>query len=262
MREHPIGFFDSGVGGTSIWKEATRLLPAENTIYLADSKNAPYGVRTPEEILQFCIKNTELLLQKKCKLIVVACNTATTNAISYLRKTYNIPFIGIEPAIKPAALQSATKTVGILATKGTLASSLFHSTSQNHAAGITILEKEGTGLVPLIEKGLAESEETKKLLTQILKPMLAKNIDYLVLGCTHYPYLIPALKEILPPNINIIDSGEAVAKQTKAILSYNDILNTSLNKGKHQFYTNMDKDILSTFLVDFDGTYTVNYLNF
>ena len=125
MSKQPIGIFDSGVGGTSIWKEIHNLLPNENTIYLADSINAPYGPKGKDAIIDLCIKNTELLLKKNCKLIVVACNTATTNAIDHLRENYKVPFIGIEPAIKPAALQTKTNAIGILATKGTLSSSLF-----------------------------------------------------------------------------------------------------------------------------------------
>ncbi|MGS0526575.1 glutamate racemase [Zobellia nedashkovskayae] len=218
MSNQPIGVFDSGVGGTSIWKEIQKLLPNENTIYLADSKNAPYGEKSQEEILQLSIKNTDLLLEKGCKIIVVACNTATTNAISYLRANYNLPFIGIEPAIKPAALQSESKIVGVLATKGTLSSSLFNSTSENHANGIKIIEQEGTGLVPLIENGKVDAEETRELLNTYVAPMLDQGMDCLVLGCTHYPYLIPTLKSILPDHVKIIDSGEAVARQVKAIL--------------------------------------------
>ena len=151
--ENPIGIFDSGVGGTSIWKEVTKMLPHESTIYLADSANAPYGEKSKEEIVRLSIKNTEYLLKRNCKIIVVACNTATTNAIDYLRSHYNVPFIGIEPAIKPAALQTKTKKVGVLATKGTLSSSLFHNTSKLFADGITVLEQEGKGLVELIEAG-------------------------------------------------------------------------------------------------------------
>lgn len=218
MNNHPIGIFDSGVGGTSIWKEINALLPNEGTIYLADSKNAPYGAKSKEEIVQLSIRNTELLLDKGCKIVVVACNTATTNAIDYLRKNYNIPFIGIEPAIKPAALQSQSKTVGVLATKGTLSSSLFHSTSENHANGIKIIEQVGTGLVPLIESGNVNSSKTKALLATYIEPMLSAGIDYLVLGCTHYPYLIPVLEDLLPKHVKIIDSGEAVARQTMAVL--------------------------------------------
>src|SRR5690606_16205238 len=129
---NPIGLFDSGVGGTSIWKEIHNLLPNENTIYLADSKNAPYGMRPKEEIVELSCKNTEFLLEQNCKMIVVACNTATTNAIKELRTKYDVPFIGIEPAIKPAASFTKTQTIGILATKGTLNSELFHKAVLNY----------------------------------------------------------------------------------------------------------------------------------
>lgn len=261
MRNRPIGIFDSGVGGTSIWKEIHELLPNEHTIYLADSKNAPYGEKSENEILALSIKNTEFLLDRDCKLIVVACNTATTNSIDYLRKNFDIPFIGIEPAIKPAALKSESKTVGVLATKGTLSSSLFHSTSENHASGIRIIEREGTGLVRLIESGKAESETSKELLEIYLAPMLEAGIDHLVLGCTHYPYLIPVLKELLPKNVKIIDSGEAVARQTKAVLKENNLLNPFTVKGNIQFYTNSDVFVLKDFLTEFNGA-EVSYSDF
>lgn len=213
----PIGLFDSGVGGTSIWREIHALLPLEATIYLADSKNAPYGHKTKEEIIALSKKNTELLLAMGCKLIVVACNTATTNAIAELRSTYQVPFIGIEPAIKPAALHSKTNKIGILATKGTLSSELFNKAVETFRE-VTIIEQIGHGLVQLIEDGKINSPETKELLISYLKPMVAAGIDYLVLGCSHYPYLIPQIKKIIPPHIQIIDSGEAVARQTKAVL--------------------------------------------
>jgi len=262
MDKHPIGIFDSGVGGTSIWKEINALLPNEDTIYLADSKNAPYGEKSKEEIIGLCIKNTELLRDKGCKLIVVACNTATTNAIDYLRNNYKIPFIGIEPAIKPAALQSQSKTVGVLATKGTLSSSLFHSTTVSHANGIKIIEQVGKGLVPLIEAGKVNSQDTKSLLVKYLDPMLAAGIDILVLGCTHYPYLIPVLKELLPDTIKIIDSGEAVARQTKAVLGNSVLLTSSVENGKHQFLTNADLGILESFLDDYSASVKTKYQDF
>lgn len=262
MNNKPIGVFDSGVGGTSIWKEINKLLPQEDTIYLADSKNAPYGEKSQDEILQLSIKNTDLLLSRGCKLIVVACNTATTNAISFLRENYSVPFIGIEPAIKPAALQSTSKKVGVLATKGTLSSSLFHSTSENHANGIQIIEQEGTGLVPLIEAGSVNSEETKALLKTFLTPMLAEGIDYLVLGCTHYPYLIPVLSEILPEHVKVIDSGAAVARQTKTVLEKNRIFNDSGLLGKHKFYTNSDVEILKCFVGEKGSASEISFLDF
>ena len=241
--KNPIGLFDSGIGGTSIWKEINTLLPHENAIYLADSKNAPYGLKSREEILELCYKNTEFLLNKNCKIIVVACNTATTNAIQELRKIYDIPFIGIEPAIKPAANRSKTQTIGILATKGTLNSSLFHESIENYSH-IKIIEQIGHGLVQLIESGDINSPEMEMLLTKYIKPMVEQNIDYLVLGCSHYPYLIPQIQKIIPNTVQIIDSGEAVARQTLHILKQHNILNLSKENGTQLFYTNSDSSVL------------------
>lgn len=259
MKLNPIGIFDSGIGGTSIWREIHALLPNEHTIYLADSKHAPYGPKGKERIIELSVKNTELLLQKGCKLIVVACNTATTNAIDYLRKTYNVPFIGIEPAIKPAALKTKSGNIGILATKGTLSSELFHKTSDLYASGINVIEQVGDGIVPLVESGKIYSAEMKDLLTQYMQPMLDADIDYLVLGCTHYPYLIPVLEDILPKRVSIIDSGQAVAKQTKAILSSTDLLNTDFSEPEIQFYSNSDTEVLKSILGD---SFNVEYLDF
>ena len=242
----PIGIFDSGVGGTSIWKEIVKKLPNEDTIYLADSAHAPYGTKSKNEILALSTKNTELLLEKGCKIIVVACNTATTNAIAQLRTEYPVRFIGIEPAIKPAALQTKTKKVGILATKGTLSSTLFHSTSSLFAKGITIIEREGKGLVELIETGQMDSHKMRNLLSEYINPMLEENIDSLVLGCTHYPYLIPLLQEILPDTIRIIDSGEAVARQTYAVLEKEGLLSPKNPSPRHCFYSNTDVSVLQS----------------
>ncbi|WP_372795638.1 glutamate racemase, partial [Lutibacter sp.] len=237
-------------------------LPNENTIYLADSINAPYGEKSPEEIISLSIKNTELLISKGCKLIIVACNTATTNAIEYLRKTYMIPFIGIEPAIKPAALLSKTGAIGILATKGTLTSKLFEKTAAEYTKDITTIEQDGEGLVPLIEAGKLNSKELNELLSAYLKPMLNFNIDHLVLGCTHYPYLIPQIKEILGTSIHIIDSGEAVAKQTKAILEKLNLLSTSKILGNHQLFINSNKEVLEQLIKEVTANYSVKRLDF
>jgi glutamate racemase len=243
---NPIGLFDSGIGGTSIWKAIHELMPNENTIYLADSKNAPYGKKSKEEIIALSKKNTELLLELNCKIIVVACNTATTNAIKELRATYDIPFIGIEPAIKPAAHNSKTQTIGILATKGTLSSELFNKTVELYQ-DTTIVEQIGHGLVELIESGAIDSPEMDKLLHSYLTPMIEKNIDYLVLGCSHYPYLIPKIKKILPEHIQIIDSGEAVARQTQAVLK-DKIGISKVQKSTPLFYTNGNPKVLSDIL--------------
>ncbi len=251
FKEQPIGIFDSGIGGTSIWKEIVSLLPLENTIYLSDSKNAPYGGKSEEEIINLSIKNTEFLVQKKCKLIVVACNTATTNAIDILRKNYDIPFIGIEPAIKPAALKTITNTIGILATKGTLNSKLFEQTSSKIDKRIETIEIVGEGLVSLIEKGNLESKEMVNLLSKYLKPLIENQVDCLVLGCTHYPYLIPQIKKIIGNEIQIIDSGEAVARQTKAILEKNNLLLNSNPKKSNTFFSNSNIKVLKRILKNY-----------
>jgi glutamate racemase len=247
INNNPIGLFDSGIGGTSIWKEIHQLLPNEDTIYLADSKNAPYGEKSKEEIIQLSFKNTEFLLNQNCKLIVVACNTATTNAIKELRNKYNVPFIGIEPAIKPAALHSQTQKIGILATKGTLNSELFYKNIEQFQ-DIQIIEQIGFGLVELIENGKINSTEMKSLLLQYLTPMIESNIDYLVLGCSHYPYLIPQIKKILPNNIKIIDSGEAVAKQTKKIIIDKVGFREIHKKSTQTFYSNTNPKVLAEIL--------------
>lgn len=259
MSNYPIGIFDSGVGGTSIFKEIHALLPNENIIYLADSRNAPYGNKTQEEIKNLSIKNTEYLLSKGCKIIVVACNTATTNAITYLRESYEVPFIGIEPAIKPAALNTKTKAVGILATKGTLSSQLFHKTSDLYANGIKVVEQIGEGIVPLIESGKLNSDEMKDLLQLYLEPMLKANIDYLVLGCTHYPYLIPILETMLPEGVKIIDSGLAVAKQTKAVLQSQDLLNLDEATPSVKLHSNSNVEVLNTLV---GGNFETTFLDF
>lgn len=259
MSAQPIGIFDSGVGGTSIWKEIHWLLPNENTIYLADSANAPYGLKGKKTIINLSIKNTEYLIDKGCKLIVVACNTATTNAIHVLRETYDIPFIGIEPAIKPAALNTQTKAIGILATKGTLTSDLFHKTTNLFASNIKVIERIGEGIVELIESGQLDSEDMKALLKVYLKPMIDANIDYLVLGCTHYPYLIPILVDLLPKHVKIIDSGEAVARQTKAVLEKNNLLDIQTTHPINQFFTNGNPEVMQTLL---DSKFKVEYLDF
>jgi glutamate racemase len=251
MSSKPIGIFDSGSGGLSIWREINALMPHESTLYISDAKYAPYGSKGADVILNRSIVNTETLLGKGAKIIVIACNTATTNAISYLRKHYKIPFIGIEPAIKPAALSSATDSIGILATKGTLSSALFHETSIRHSRDKTVIEQDGTGIVELIESGKLHSNEMKKLLEKCLAPMLNNNIDCLVLGCTHYHFLTPILKQLLPKNVTIIDSGKAIARQTKIVLEKSKLLNKNETKAEHVFYTNGSREVMAN-LMDWD----------
>jgi glutamate racemase len=262
MKNNSIGIFDSGIGGLTIFDEIHKLLPNENIIYLADSKNAPYGEKSKEDIIGYSIKNTEYLLQRGCKLIVVACNTASTNAVAVLREKFPVQFIRVQPAIKPAALNSKTKVVGILATKGTLKSDLLLETSQKFAQGVTVVEQVGEGLVSLIENGEIHSQEMTDLLQKYVKPMLDKHIDYLVLGCTHYPLLTSQLQEIMGDKVTIIDSGEAIARQTKNILEQENLINDSNQKGEYQFYSNKNVAVLQEFLDNFKTGFKAEKLNF
>lgn len=262
MRNSPIGIFDSGVGGLTIYEEIHKLLPHENIIYLADSKNAPYGEKSKEEIINISVKNTEFLLSKGCKLIVVACNTASTNAVKYLREHYSIPFIRVQPAIKPAALNSKTKVVGILATKSTLKSELLFETSQRFAQGVKVVEQVGEGLVTLIESGKMHSSEMTNLLHQHIDPMLDKNIDHLVLGCTHYPFLTDQIKEIVGEEVDILDSGEAIARQTKVILKEENLLNEETGMINRLFYTNKDPQVMQQILDEFNEGFKAIKTNF
>jgi glutamate racemase len=248
MNNNSIGFFDSGIGGITIWESVNRLLPNENTIYLADSKNSPYGKKPNDELINICKENVEFLINKKCKLIVVACNTATTNSINFLRKSYDLPFIGIEPAIKPAALNTKTGKIGVLATIGTLGSRLFEKTSNIHGQNVEIIEQHGIGLVELIEKGIYSGSKIDSLLKEYLNPMLENNIDKLVLGCTHYPLIKESIKKIINESINIIECSEAVALQTERVLIKSNLINSGTEKSKKLFYTNGDKNVLNSLL--------------
>ncbi len=243
---NPIGLFDSGIGGTTIWQEIHNLMPNEDTLFLADQKNAPYGTQTKEAILALSHKNVQYLVDQGCKLVVVACNTATTNAIDELRATFAIPIIGIEPAIKPASLLTKTSTIGVLATKGTITSDLFTSKLKLYP-NVKIIEQIGYNLVTLIEAGQLHSQEMKELLQLYLLPMVEQGMDTLVLGCTHYPYLTPIIRTILPADIHIIDSGEAVAKRTQSVLKEHHLLTTSTQLGHAIFYTNIDPASLQAF---------------
>ena len=261
-KDDPIGFFDSGVGGTSIWKAVISLLPLESTIYLADGKNAPYGEKSHDRIVELSVKNTERLINMGCKMIVVACNTATTNAISHLRQNYKIPFVGIEPAIKPAALASKSKAVGILATKGTLSSALFAKTSSLYTQDIKVVEVEGNGLVELIEAGKINSPEMLRLLKHYLAPMIKEQIDYLVLGCSHYPYLTPLLKSILPDHVELIDSGEAVARQTQNLLKKHELCAYAKKEPVHKLYANNTTKVLQDLIKDIPVLTQIAFLDF
>jgi glutamate racemase len=234
----PVGVFDSGIGGLSVWKEVVKAAPREHTVYYADSACCPYGTKTPEEIIARCNHIMDFLLgQQQCKLIVVACNTATAAGINYLREKYPVLFVGMEPAVKPAALRSATGVVGVLATQGTFKGRLYHETLARFASQVHIIEQPGDGLVELVENGLTESDEAAALLQKYIGPMLEANIDHLVLGCTHYPFLIPAIRQITGPRVTILDPAPAVAQRLKYLLAQHHLENTSDEPARHEFFS-------------------------
>ena len=253
----PIGLFDSGIGGLSIYNEIKNSMPNESTIYIADNLNAPYGKKTESEIIQLSIKNTQKLVDLRCKLIIVACNTATTNAIEVLRKKFNIPIVGIEPAIKPAMLETKSNNIGVLATEKTLSSNLFLKTSDRFSKGINIHEQIGFDLVKIIEENGINEELLIPKLREYIEPMLEKNIDHLVLGCTHYYYLMYLLKKILPNGVKILDSSRAVTKRVKNLLKdYNIDSNTS--KTKNIFLCTGNDNVIKKFLSSNDKISKIN----
>jgi len=209
-----IGVFDSGVGGLSILDEALRQLPNHDYLYFADSANAPYGEKPPEWIAERSLAVCQSLAEAGCQAIVVACNTATAEAIQGIRaELKTIPIIGVEPGIKPAALQSQKGLVGVLATEATLKSDKFNALLATLPGDCRFIKQAGAGLVPLIESGQLNAPETAALLAQHLEPMRTAGVDTLVLGCTHYPFLMPLILSHLGSSVLIVDTGEAVVRQ-------------------------------------------------
>lgn len=219
------GIFDSGVGGMSVLKEVRKILPDEPVIYYADSAHCPYGEKSREYIIGRARFITETLIAEGASVIVVACNTATAAAIATLREEYpEIPFIGMEPAIKPAALRTRTKVVGVLATAGTLRAQKYIDTRDHFAEGIKVVEHIGQGFVELVEKGILTGPEAEKTVETSLKPLLDEGADTIVLGCTHYPFLTDTIRKVasaLAPgmDIQIIDPAPAVARQLLKVMT-------------------------------------------
>jgi glutamate racemase len=244
--ENPIGVFDSGLGGLSVWQELIKLMPNEDIIYFADSGNCPYGNKTKAEIIDLSIQNTEFLLSKGAKIIVIACNTATAAAIEVLRAKFDVAFIGMEPAVKPAASRTKTGHIGVLATKGTLESERFQQTKNKYTKGTIVHMQIGEGLVQAVENQEIETEKTFQLIQKYITPMLENEVDKIVLGCTHYPFLIPIINKIIPPNIELINPAPAVAMQTQKVLFENQ--NQKEKAGNYEFYTSGNEKILNDFL--------------
>lgn len=214
-----IGIFDSGSGGLSVYRELVKLLPAERYIYYSDAANCPYGEKSPLFIRRRARFITEFLLDKGADVIVVACNTATAAAISELRAQYpDVPFVGMEPAVKPAALGTKSGVIGVLATAGTLRASKYLNTRGLYEGDVRVVEHVGQGFVELVENGVLDGPEAENTVRASLQPLLDEGADVIVLGCTHYPFLRPLIERIAGPGVEVIDPAPAVARQTLRIL--------------------------------------------
>ncbi len=244
MSEHPIGIFDSGVGGLSVLKAIRTELPQEDLIYVGDQVHVPYGSRSLDEVRKLSQGVTRFLIDQGVKLIVVACNTASAAALHYLRQQYpNIPFVGMEPAVKPAAEYTHTGKVGVIATPATFQGELYASVVERFAQGVEIFQDTCPGLVNQIELGRLNTPKTRRILEQALLPMLSEGIDTVVLGCTHYPFVMPLIQKIVGDKVRVIDPAPAVAKQVRRLLERNGILNILKPKGTLHYMTsgNLDK---------------------
>ena len=256
---NPIGIFDSGIGGISILDKLKNMLPNENFIYLADNLNCPYGSKSKKEIYSLSYKNCEKLIEFDCKAIIIACNTATTNSIKKLREIISLPIIGIEPGIKPAINYTKTKNIGVLATEKTLHSKLFIETlNDNKIHDIKIHEQVGYKLVEIIEKDSFSKKELYTILKSYLDPMINKNIDCLVLGCTHYYYIKNIIRDLIPENITIIDTITPVNKHIYNTL----MLNKSLNQSKSKRHINIFYNGGPLSKKYTNNVYRVRYLDF
>ena len=245
----PIGIFDSGVGGISVLRAIREQMPEESIIYFGDQGHVPYGSRSMEQIQNFSETITRFLLGKGAKIIVVACNTASAAALKYLRDKFpGVHFVGMEPAVKPAAERTQTGKVGVLATPATFQGALYASVVERFANGVVLFQDTCPGLVQQIEQGKLNGKETRRILEDALLPMLEKNIDTVVLGCTHYPFVIPLIQQIVGENVRVIDPAPAVAKQTGRLLEAMEMRNNFSSEAHLVFYTSGDPGALKSLL--------------
>jgi glutamate racemase len=237
------------VGGLSVWREVRRVLPTESTFYVADSANCPYGNRPAAEIRALSAAIVRFLLREGCKLIIVACNTASAAALDTLRAEFDAPVVGMEPAVKPAALATQTGQIGVLATAGTLQGDLFQNTARRYANGVQTHLQVGTGLVEAVEAGHLDTPQTERLLRHYLEPMLAANVDQIALGCTHYPLLMPLIERIVAGRAGVIDPAQAVARQTGRLLARHHLAAPADNVPTHRLYTTGRPELLERLAV-------------
>ncbi len=243
MNNNPIGIYDSGFGGLSVWRELYRALPNESLVYLGDGKNCPYGSQSADKILQYAIQSVEQLLERGCKMIVVACNTATAVAIKHLREKYPaVPFVGLEPAVKPACLTTKSGVVGVVATERSLQGEKFLTTLARYGEGVEVIKVVGQGFVEAVEADAESLPQTEMLVRQTIEPVIAAGADVIVLGCTHYPFLREVIDKVIGDRaVRVIDSGEAVEKRVESLLDEYDMRAAEDNKAQYEFLTFADE---------------------
>ena len=250
----PVGMFDSGVGGLTVLAEITAQHPHESVIYVADQRWAPYGDRSLEEVRVRSAQVAGQLVDTGAKLVVVACNSASVAALHHLRDMYpGYPFVGIEPAVKPAALMSESRVIGVLATAATFQGKLFAGLVERHANGARVLMGAARGLADLVDDGLEDSNEAREILVEVLEPMVAERMDTLVLGCTHYPFLLNLIRTIVGDGVTIIDPAPAVARRVGSLLDEHSLRTTSTDSGVVGFHTTLDPDRLAIVIEGLTG---------
>ena len=239
MNKAPIGIFDSGLGGLSVRQEIIKLLPHESVIYYGDGKNCPYGDKSEELIRQYATSAADFLVDKGAKLIVVACNTATAAAIDFLRERYrDIPIVGMEPAVKPAALSTRSGVIGILATAASIKGKLFHDTSTRFGDSVKIISAVGDGFVEIVENDMENTPQAEQTVERVIAPLIEQGADRIVLGCTHYPFLKDAIRKVINGrDIVLIDSGRAIAKRVEFLLAQFRLQAPADNIPSYEFYT-------------------------
>lgn len=256
LLSQPIGVMDSGVGGLSVLKHIRQLMPHENLVYFADSKHAPYGNKTPEQIEQRVFTIAEFLLTQGAKALVIACNTATAAAAHSLRDKYahlDIPIIGMEPAVKPAAEVTKNGVIGVLATSGTLKSAQFAALLESYGRNVQVVTQACIGLVEQIELGELDTPKTLQLIRQYTKPLLDEHADTIVLGCTHYPFVKSAIQDAVGTDIHLIDTGAAVARQLQKKLDAQGLLALENQSAKIDLWTNSEAANAQEIMTDLWG---------
>lgn len=257
IQNHPIGVLDSGLGGISVLRELVRLMPEEDYLYFGDSKNAPYGTKTAEEVLRLTRNTVSFLLEQGAKAIVVACNTATSVAIRELRQEYpSIPMIGIEPALKPAVEAKAHSTVLVMATPMTLKKEKFSDLMHRYESDAKIIKVPCPGLVELIEGGVLEGPQMEAYLQKVFAGFGKEHMDAVVLGCTHFPLVKEEIRKALPAEVKIYDGGAGTARETRRRLVAADLRREQKEKGRVIFYNSSEDEKmleLSRYLLDKAG---------